>query len=32
MKFELIGTDGHARRGRMSFARGDVETDRKSVV
>jgi queuine tRNA-ribosyltransferase len=26
MKFELIGTDGRARRGRMSFARGDVET------
>ena len=26
MKFELLGTDGRARRGRMSFARGDVET------
>ena len=26
MKFELMTTDGRARRGRMSFARGDVET------
>ena len=26
MKFELMNTDGRARRGRMSFARGDVET------
>ena len=26
MKFELLGTDGRARRGRMSFARGGVET------
>lgn len=26
MKFELLGTDGRARCGRMSFARGDVET------
>ena len=25
MKFELLGTDGRARRGRMSFARGDNE-------
>jgi queuine tRNA-ribosyltransferase len=26
MKFELLGTDGPARRGRMTFARGTVET------
>ena len=26
MRFNLIATDGGARRGRMSFARGDVET------
>ncbi len=26
MKFELIGSDGNARRGRLSFARGDIET------
>ncbi len=26
MKFELLGTDGAARRGRMTFARGTVET------
>ena len=26
MKFELLGTDGRARRGRMSFPHGDVET------
>ena len=26
MKFELIGQDGTARRGRMSFGRGTVET------
>ncbi len=26
MKFELLGTDGRARRGRLTFARGDVET------
>src|SRR5215208_1670070 len=26
VKFELLGTDGRARRGRMSFARGDVDT------
>jgi queuine tRNA-ribosyltransferase len=26
MKFELLGTDGEARRGRLTFARGVVET------
>jgi queuine tRNA-ribosyltransferase len=26
MKFELLGTDGPARRGRMTFERGTVET------
>ena len=26
MKFELLGTDGRVRRGRLSFARGVVET------
>ncbi|WP_018692326.1 tRNA guanosine(34) transglycosylase Tgt [Algicola sagamiensis] len=26
MKFELLGKDGKARRGRISFDRGDVET------
>jgi queuine tRNA-ribosyltransferase len=26
MKFELLHTDGHARRGRMTFKRGVVET------
>jgi queuine tRNA-ribosyltransferase len=26
MKFELIGTEGAARRGRLEFARGSVET------
>jgi queuine tRNA-ribosyltransferase len=26
MKFELLGTDGAARRGRMTFVRGTVET------
>ncbi|MEX1221622.1 MAG: tRNA guanosine(34) transglycosylase Tgt [Idiomarina sp.] len=26
MKFELLATDGQARRGRMTFARGSVET------
>ncbi|HEY5624405.1 MAG TPA: tRNA guanosine(34) transglycosylase Tgt [Gammaproteobacteria bacterium] len=26
MRFELMATDGRARRGRMSFARGDVDT------
>jgi len=26
MKFDLLGTDGAARRGRMTFARGTVET------
>jgi len=26
MKFELIKTDGKARRGRMTFARGVVDT------
>jgi queuine tRNA-ribosyltransferase len=26
MKFELIGSDGPARRGRLTFARGTVET------
>ena len=26
MEFNLINTDGHARRGRLSFARGVVET------
>ncbi len=26
MKFQLLNTDGRARRGRMSFARGSVET------
>jgi len=26
MKFELLATDGKARRGRMTFARGSVET------
>ncbi|CAG1771669.1 partial Queuine tRNA-ribosyltransferase, partial [uncultured bacterium] len=26
MKFELLGTDGAARRGRLTFARGVVET------
>lgn len=26
MKFELLSTDNHARRGRMTFARGVVET------
>jgi queuine tRNA-ribosyltransferase len=26
MKFQLLGTDGRARRGRMSFERGVVET------
>jgi queuine tRNA-ribosyltransferase len=26
MQFELIGTDGAARRGRMQFARGAIET------
>lgn len=26
MKFELIATDGQARRGRIQFARGDIET------
>ena len=26
MKFELLGTDGRARRGRMTFPRGVVET------
>jgi queuine tRNA-ribosyltransferase len=26
MEFELIGTDGEARRGRLSFPRGTVET------
>ena len=26
MKFELLATDGGARRGRMCFARGEVET------
>ena len=26
MKFELLGCDGRARRGRLSFARGNVET------
>ena len=26
MRFELIGTDGAARRGRLHFARGSVET------
>jgi queuine tRNA-ribosyltransferase len=26
MRFELLATDGSARRGRLAFARGDVET------
>lgn len=26
MDFQLIRTDGHARRGRLAFARGEVET------
>ncbi len=26
MKFELLGQDGHARRGRLNFARGVVDT------
>ena len=26
MKYELINTDGKARRGRLTFARGEVET------
>jgi queuine tRNA-ribosyltransferase len=26
MKFELLKTDGHARRGRLQFARGTIET------
>lgn len=26
MQFQLLNTDGHARRGRMTFARGVVET------
>ncbi|MDP2904301.1 MAG: tRNA guanosine(34) transglycosylase Tgt [Methylovulum sp.] len=26
MKFNLLNTDGHARRGRLTFARGEVET------
>ncbi len=26
MKYELLSTDGNARRGRLSFPRGDVET------
>jgi len=26
MQFELLGSDGEARRGRLSFERGDVET------
>lgn len=26
MRFELLATDGHARRGRLSFARGVIET------
>lgn len=26
MKFDLLGQDGHARRGRLTFARGTVET------
>ena len=26
MKFDLINTDGKARRGRLTFARGTVET------
>ena len=26
MKFELLATDGAARRGRLIFARGSVET------
>jgi queuine tRNA-ribosyltransferase len=26
MKFELIKNDGHARRGRLSFPRGEIET------
>jgi len=26
MEFNLINTDGHARRGRLTFARGVVET------
>ena len=26
MRFELLATDGHARRGRLSFARGTIET------
>ena len=36
MSFELLATDGKARRGRLTFPRGTVETpafiDRKSVV
>jgi queuine tRNA-ribosyltransferase len=26
MKFDLLNTDGHARRGRLTFARGVIET------
>ena len=26
MEFTLLNTDGHARRGRLNFARGVVET------
>lgn len=26
MRFDLLATDGHARRGRLTFARGTVET------
>ena len=26
MEFNLLNTDGHARRGRLTFARGVVET------
>jgi queuine tRNA-ribosyltransferase len=26
MEFEILATDGHARRGRLTFARGSVET------
>ena len=26
MKYEVLATDGKARRGRLSFPRGDVET------
>jgi queuine tRNA-ribosyltransferase len=26
MSFELLGTDGAARRGRLTFPRGTVET------